>query len=224
MESKVAERIIELARKWQDLQSWRDTFSALRLQSLEVKQAVLTDGEESRRCWANVKTIHQELEVPRAELRELADLVREHRPDLLTLVPVVDFAQDRPPDADLIRWAENLRTLEAAVREPQRQPQGDDLTAYLPASKVNNGKFSLPALNKVLAKIPAEIIRRKRIGKNRLLIHVADWVRYWDEQERLKLDALDTASIAGTIVEIEKRREKEKANWTTEQKEQKRRK
>ena len=119
MEVTAADRIIELATRWQEPRCWRDAVSALRLQSLEVKQAVLTEGEESRRCWDNVKTIIQELKNARDELHELAELARNHFPGLIHLVPTEDFCGESPPPREIIRWTENLRQIESQVREEQ---------------------------------------------------------------------------------------------------------
>jgi len=98
--------------------------------------------------------------------------------------------------------------------EPVRDPaQGaDDDSAYVFASRLPewSKRFGTPsALSKFIRKPSQSAIRWKPDGKRRCLVHAADWLRYWGEQDRVNLDALDAESVAETIADIEARKAEE---------------
>lgn len=229
MNEQAANRIVELAWHWQNRVQWeiafestvewrkyrdkanQDRATAKRMRDSGQQGEMLEMFQHDAERFDEIaETCHKQAVTSQQDLLNLANLLREHAPKLLRLVPVVNFF-DAPP-ADLLPWLSAMREIESEILALVDE---DDLSAYLPASKVNKGRFpTLAALNKTLAKIPNEIIRRRRIGERRTVIHVADWERHWDEQDRIKLNALDSATISDTIAAIEAEREKVKSGWT----------
>ena len=88
----------------------------------------------------------------------------------------------------------------------------DDDSAYVPAKSLReaHAEFMTPSdVTKLLEKCPE--IRRIKPNKRVLLIHAGDWLRYWEQRNRIKLEALGDESLQDTITEIEARKEKARA-------------
>ena len=116
MQPKVSDRIIELARQWQDARRWLSSFTAAEVCRDEDKKAHRARsvypgevaGHEQR------STQHRQVVDDRhSELNKLETLLRQHAPKLLTLVPIVNFCES--PPADLAPWLNAMREIEAEV-------------------------------------------------------------------------------------------------------------
>ncbi len=132
MESKVADRIIELAWKWQNRVTWdigfeaaaewrkyrdkanQDRATAKRMADLgqqgEMLEMFRHDAERDDEI---AETGHKQAVAAQQELLDLANLLRQHAPRILRLVPVVSFHE--APPADLLPWLSAMREIEGEI-------------------------------------------------------------------------------------------------------------
>lgn len=114
MDTKDAKRILELARQWQDSRCWLSAYhhaEQCREQDHRGYAVANVYPVESTRHFEKAKRARQIVDARHAELLELANLLRDHAPKLLRLVPIVKFWN--PPPDDLTPWLSAMREIEA---------------------------------------------------------------------------------------------------------------
>ena len=142
MDQASSDRILELAWKWQNRVTWdigfeaadewrkyrdkanQDLATAKRMQDLgqhgEMLELFRHDAERDKEI---AETCHKQVIASHQDLLNLANLLREHAPKLLRLVPVVNFHE--APPADLLPWLSAMREIEGeilALVEPTATP------------------------------------------------------------------------------------------------------
>ena len=137
-DTTAADRIIELAMKWQNKVEWELAYKAadsFRKERDHANQDWATarrmhhagqQGEmlemfrhDAERCDELSEQSHRQVIDAHQELLDLTNLVRTHAPKLLELVPQPNFFFDAP-DADLSQRLRALRRLEGEVRAETR--------------------------------------------------------------------------------------------------------
>ena len=122
MEPTVADRIIELAMKWQDRQSWVKAYCVVaewRQQDekfLGLHKSFPVEAEDHA---AQARNCQRFVFEQNLEFLELRDLVRTHAGRLLRLVPIFDFFSPPPltPDEYVVsRWQQWMSELESEIR------------------------------------------------------------------------------------------------------------
>ena len=145
MELDAANRIIELAMKWSDSGAWYLTFveadsmideslSALsNRDNYEIMADALSEGipddervesieaanfcqQEAIRHEELAKTHQVHVDAALNELNEMRNLIREHAPELLEHVPIVDFSTAAPSDAEMTSLCREMQKIECHVR------------------------------------------------------------------------------------------------------------
>lgn len=142
MDQASSDRIIELAWKWQNRVTWdigfeasadwrkfRDKATQNRITAKRMRDAGQL-GEmlelfqhDAERGDEIAETCHKQAVASQQNLLDLANLLREHAPKLLRLVPVVNFHDAAP--ADLLPWLSAMREIEGeilALVEPTATP------------------------------------------------------------------------------------------------------
>ena len=160
MESKVADRIIELAWKWQNRVTWdiayeaadewqkyrdkadQDWATAKRIQDSgqhgEMLELFRHDAERNKEI---AETCHKQVIASHQDLLNLANLLREHAPKLLRLVPVVNFHE--APPADLARGV-TVRNRRAQRRLHHRAAHVEEIVAAALDPRHHADVFSQP--------------------------------------------------------------------------------
>ena len=138
-DTTAAERIIELAMKWQNKFEWEQAYEAAdssrkerdranqnwavvhRMQDVGQRSEMLEFRHDAERHQEMSEHCHQHVIAASQELIDLKHLVRTHAPKLLEYVPEFNFFFD-PPDADLSQRIRDLKTLEGKVRDSGAVP------------------------------------------------------------------------------------------------------
>ena len=148
MDQEIADRIIELAWKWQQRVQWdigfeasadwrkfrdkatQDRITAKRMRDagqlgemLELFQHDAERGDEI------AETCHKQAVASQQNLLDLANLLREHAPKLLRLVPVVNFHDAAP--ADLLPWLSAMREIESEILTLVAAPPANPMEAVV---------------------------------------------------------------------------------------------
>ena len=148
MDQEIADRIIELAWKWQQRVQWdigfeasadwrkfrdkatQDRITAKRMRDagqlgemLELFQHDAERGDEI------AETCHKQAVASQQNLLDLANLLREHAPKLLRLVPVVNFHDAAP--ADLLPWLSAMREIESEILTLMAAPPANPMEAVV---------------------------------------------------------------------------------------------
>ena len=132
MDQASSDRILELAWKWQNRVTWDIGFEAVAEwrkcrdksnQDRATAQKMRDAGQlgemlelfqhDAERGDEIAETCHKQAVASQQNLLDLANLLREHAPKLLRLVPVVNFHE--APPADLTPWLSAMREIEAEV-------------------------------------------------------------------------------------------------------------
>ena len=140
MESTIADRIIELAMKWQNKVEWEIVYEQAansrkfqddaRQERTAAKRTQEPGSEEMLRLFQqsakqnvkDAKAAHEFVIEAHRELLELKNLLRRYAPTLFKLMPRFDFFAAIP--ADLEDKLQRVCEIEGAVRS-QRQPTPD---------------------------------------------------------------------------------------------------
>ncbi len=127
MQSTIANRITELALKWQTsdcwlsgfemVARWHDQEHAAHRASQRADMGYPIEQRELAEAHSiNATRARDVVNDRRAELAELENLLRDHAPRLLQLIPIVDFYSDSSPPPDKLKdWQQAMRTIEAEV-------------------------------------------------------------------------------------------------------------
>ena len=115
MDSKDETRLLDLSCKWQQKVTWENAREAAEL--FEEKRRQSSEIDEV--CHKHVVNAHR-------ELHEFANLLRQHAPKLLKLVPVVNFFLDDWNGDDVAGWVRQMRELEGEFRVLFDEPATDD--------------------------------------------------------------------------------------------------
>ena len=211
METKVAERIVELARQWQERNRWLGAFHAAVVwreqenKAWSVAECVPTDddttikfgGNEATRHAIKAERAHHAVAAASCELDELADLLRHHAPKLLSLVPMVNFC-DAPPD-DLLPWLERMQEIEGAIRGLLAPETPADTTA-------TNASVEQRALA-VLVNHPDWTVRQiaAEVGTRREYLSSKAWPKFKAARAVIRVSSIPagTKSKDGTIEAVD---------------------
>jgi hypothetical protein len=133
------QKIIAAVMEWQEPAAWKIAFG-LGAKYRKYKAEADQDRELARKypdeaIWAKAaeraeraaEIYHQQIVEKHGKLLEVKNYLRLNEPDLLPLVPIVDFFGE--PPADVLSLAKNMELVESALRVRMAQPGGDQAAA-----------------------------------------------------------------------------------------------
>ena len=147
MDAKSADRIIELAMKWQERQRWGVIYGFVTEWRAD-EELYFTNRksfpDEAERYAERARQSQRIVTVANNEFLELRDLVRTHAGRLRRLVPIFDFFSPPPlPDEDILsRWQQGMSELESEIRAAVSESADTPPTEANGKGEANGGKHS----------------------------------------------------------------------------------
>jgi hypothetical protein len=173
------QKIIATVMEWQEPAAWKIAFGLgakfHKYKASAAENRELASKYPDEAIWAKAaeraeratEIYHQQIVEKHGKLLEVKNYLRLNEPDLLPLVPIVDFFGEQP--ADVLSLAKSMELVESALRVRTAQPGGDQAAA--------DGDAAMPAQQpaaggKAPGTPPSELAQREGVRaevKNRLI-------------------------------------------------------